>query len=228
MKWSRRRSAPAEGVRLRRVAALLVALVALVICLASLPGVREWPLLAIGRVLVEEDAVSGVANIALPSSGDGHALLEVAALASRYPDARVIRFDVDDPLLDQAFARRGVPYPSADRRAGDLLAALGVDPGRQTSLMPRQGGTRGEMQVLAEWMRAHGATTVLVVSNWHHSARLKRTLRRELPAGAQGFVRIPGHDRALGQTWWRHRSGRRLAVTELQKLLADFVVHPIS
>ncbi len=226
MRWWFERARLAELARDRR---LLVVAGAAVFLVAAHPSMRLAPLRLVGAMLVHDDVVHAPDTIALPTSGDPAALLASVDLAFLFPSAHVVYFDPDPPALAREFERRGASYPSFSKMIPGLLIQLGVAENRITRLVPDEGGTQGEMVSLGVWARSRGVRSVMVVTNWHHSARVQRTLRRSVQgSGMITAVHLPAGDRGSADSWWVTRDGRRLALIELQKLLVDYLTHPLN
>ena len=208
----------------RLVAAVVLAAA---VATAGIPDARHGVLAAVGRQLVYEDAVTSPAYIALLSGTGAAARLEVADLAARATSAPVIVFDSSSEPLAAEFARRGATLPTEAEQDRVLLQRLGVAPDRLRVVRTPVGGTNGEVSALAadSTLGAGGA----VVVSWHHSARLRRIVRRTIadPARRPAIV-VPRYAREWQNGWWRDRGHLRLGLTELQKLALDVVAHPLS
>jgi hypothetical protein len=91
-------------------------------------------------------------------------------------------------------------------------------------------GTDEGAAVLPGWLDEHGFRSVIVVTTSDHSRRARRVLNRAMKSDGRirVFVRPSRYSNFDPDTWWHSRSGIRTEIVELQKLLLDFVGHPIS
>jgi hypothetical protein len=205
------------------------ALLALVVLgLACLVVLRQPLLRAAGSALVVDDAVPPADIVVVASGADGAGVLEAADLVHGGVAARVAVFaDPPDPVVDREFLRRGVPYEDAAARAVRQLRALGVE---AVELIPRAvAGTEDEGRVLPEWCALRGFRSVVVVTTSDHSRRLRRVLRRSMNGhGTRVTVCAARHSPFDPDRWWETRQGARTQVIELQKLVLDIVLHPLS
>jgi hypothetical protein len=108
-----------------------------------------------------------------------------------------------------------------------LLYALGV-PTVEVIPEPAE-GTEAEGRVLLSWCAQRDLRSVIVMSSPDHSRRLRRVLHRTPGADARKVIVRSAHFPSFDpDNWWRTRGGLRTEIVESQKLLLDFVRHPIS
>jgi hypothetical protein len=203
---------------------VLVGLTALA-CLAVRP-IREPFLRAAGWALVISEPVAAADVIVLSLDSGPAGWLQAADLVQGGISKRVAVFT--EPLneeergLKRELIRRGVPYYTKMQ----LLRFLGV-----TDVVEIAGadGTEGEGLVLPQWCDEHRFESIIVVTSNHHSRRLRRVLDRAMKGRLTRVTvqsaRYSGFD---PDRWWKTRGGIRTEIIELQKLLLDFLLHPIS
>jgi hypothetical protein len=207
----------------RRVILVLV-LVASTAAYASLAvrHIREPVLRAAGWALVISEPVAAADVIVLTLDSDGAGLLQAADLVQGGISKRVAIFMEPPDEVEREFIRRGVPYTGTMQ----LLRSLGVTNVEQIA---GANGTGGEGLVLPPWCDEHRFESIIVVAANHHSRRLRRVLDRAMKGRLTRVTvqsaRYSGFD---PDRWWKTRGGIRTEIIELQKLLLDFVLHPIS
>jgi LmbE family N-acetylglucosaminyl deacetylase len=213
--FSRRRWFPAL------LAMLLLAMASVVLPL------RRPILRAAGWTLVADDAIGPADIIVVASDADGAGVLEAADLVRGSVAARVAVFADPPDLVDREFIRREIPYEDATGRSIRQLKALGVEFIEQ---IPRAvAGSGDEGRVLPEWCDHHRFRSVVVVSTADHSRRLRRLLRRSMKGHqTRVSVRPSRYSQFHPDRWWETREGTRTQVIELEKLILDIVLHPIS
>jgi hypothetical protein len=218
---------PAPTPRRRRLRALLLA-VALAPASLAFFGVPAPALRAAGAMLVADDPLPRADVIVVATGSDGAGTLEAADLVKTGVAPRVAVFaDPPDPVVDREFLRRGIPYEDAGARMLRQLKALGVE---TTEEIPRAvAGTSDEGKVLPEWCARRGFRAVVVVTTADHSRRLRRVLRRSMHGHATLVtVRAARFSPFDPERWWETRQGTRTQLIELQKLMLDVVLHPLS
>jgi hypothetical protein len=90
-------------------------------------------------------------------------------------------------------------------------------------------GTEGEGQVLPGWCDQHQFRSIVIVATTDHSRRLRRVLNRSMKGHPTSVsIRPSRYSEFDPDRWWETRGGIRIAITELQKLLLDIVLHPAS
>ena len=192
---------------------------------AAVP-LRKPLLRAAGWALVAGDPIERADIIVVTSDADGAGVLEAADLVQAGVAARVAVFADPPDSVDEEFIRRGVPYEDAGARAIRQLEALGIGAAEQ---IPRPVvGSDDEARILPGWCDERGFRSVVVVSMADHSRRLRRLLRRFMKGHAKACVRPARYSPFDPDHWWETRQGTRTALMELQKLLLDIVLHPIS
>jgi hypothetical protein len=203
-------------------AALLVGLA------LSAATVFRTPLLAtVGRALVLDETLQRADAIVIAIDAGDAGVLEAADLVRNGFGERVAVFI---PLPDRAgreLARRGVPNEDTAARSVRQLRALGVavaEPIPQAVT-----GTEEQGLVLPAWCDQQAVRSVIVVTGTDHSRRVGRVLRRAMK-GHRTVVRIrpSRYSEFDPDEWWHDRAGLRTGISELQKLLLDFLRHPLS
>jgi hypothetical protein len=93
----------------------------------------------------------------------------------------------------------------------------------------RVNGTEGEGQVLPAWCDEHQLRSIVFVATKDHSRRLRRVLDRVMKGHpTRVTVRTARYSSFDPDRWWESRLGLRTEINELQKLLLDVVLHPMS
>ena len=128
--------------------------------------------------------------------------------------------------VDHEFIRRGLPYEDAAAREIRQLKSLGVTDVVQIS---RVDGTEGEGKVLPPWCDEHQLRSIVVVAAKDHSRRLRRVFDRVMKGHPTRVTVQPERYSSFDpDRWWETRGGIRTEIVELQKLLLDVVLHPLS
>jgi hypothetical protein len=208
-------------------AIVLAALVLAAFALLTLRPFREHVLRAAGWALVVADEPFAAADIiVLTVDSGGAGALEAADLVQSGVSRRVAVFD-DPPSPESAeFIRRGVPYEDEGARQVHRLASLGLT---DVVHISKVNGTGDEGQILPQWSDEQHLRTMVVVATKDHSRRLRRVLDRAMKGhSAHVTVQAARHSYFDPDRWWETRGGVRTEIVELQKLLLDFVVHPLS
>ena len=150
--------------------------------------------------------------------GRGFDVITGAARQARMPERRP---------QDHEFIRRGLPYEDGGARQILQLRSLGVTDVVQ---IPRTDvGTEGEGQVLPSWCDEHQLRTIVLVATKDHSRRLRRVLDRVMKGHPTRVTVQPARYSSFDpDRWWETRGGVRTEIVELQKLLLDVVLHPMS
>jgi hypothetical protein len=179
-----------------------------------------------GRALVAEDPVPRTADIVIVSTDSLAAgILEAAQLVNAGVANRVGLFQRTASPLGLELMRRGLPRVDLQANSLDLLHALGVT---RIEMIPAVVGTNDEGQVLQTWCTANNIHSIVFVSVADHSRRSRRVLRRALGQHAiQVAVRWARFSQFDPDRWWQDRNGQRVEIMESQKLLADFLRHPL-
>ena len=208
-------------------AAILAALALAAFAIVAIRSLREPVLRAAGWALVVNDDPVAPADIILLSLDSGGAgALEAADLVQSGVSKRVAVF-MDPPSgEDHEFIRRGLPYEDAGARQIRQLKSLGVTDVVQIS---RIDGTEGEGQVLPPWCDEQHLRSIVAVATKDHSRRLRRVLDRVMKGHLTHVtVQAARYSSFDPDRWWDTRGGIRTEIIELQKLLLDVVLHPMS
>jgi hypothetical protein len=198
------------------------------IVVGALTVVLRAPILrAAGWALVADDPIEPSDVVVVASGADGAEVLEAADLVHRGIAPRTAVFADPSEPADREFLRRGVPYEDAAARSMRRLRALGIDAVERIPSAPT--GTEDEGRVLPVWCDERGFRSVVVVTTADHSRRLRRVLRRSMRGrGTRVSVRASRYSQFDPDRWWETRGGARIGIVELEKLLLDVVLHPIS
>jgi hypothetical protein len=193
----------------------------------ALPAVRTPILQAVGHTLVVDDRLESADAVIIAVDAYIEGVLEAADLVQAGRANRVAVFADPPDVIDREFLRRGVPYEDAAARAVRQLKSLGV---QTVERIPRAvAGTEDLAVLLPVWCDEQGLDSLIVVTTPDHSRRLRRALNRSLAGrDVRVSVRPARISRFDPDSWWHTRSGARTAIVELQKLLLDFVRHPLS
>ena len=196
----------------------------------TLPTLQGPILRTVGGALVAEDAVVPADVVVVATGADGAGVLEAADLLERGVAPRVAVFaDPPDPVIDREFLRRGAPYEDAAARSVRQLRSLGVEAVAIERIPRAVAGSEDEGRALPEWCQKRRLRSVLVVTTWDHSRRLRRLLRRSMQGQETRVgVRASRYSQFDPERWWDTREGVRTGIVELQKLLFDVARHPIS
>jgi hypothetical protein len=193
----------------------------------AVPSVREPVLRAAGWALVVNEPV-GVADIIVISLDAGGAgALEAADLVQSGIAARVAIFGDPPRGEDFEFIRRGLPYEDAGARQIRQLRWLSVTDVMQ--IARTDAGTEGEGQVLPPWCDQHEFRSIVFVVARDHSRRIRRVLNRVMKGHTTRVTVQPAHYSSFDpDRWWETRSGIRTEIVELQKLVLEFILHPMA
>jgi hypothetical protein len=208
-------------------ATIFAALVLAAFATAAIRPLRESVLRAAGWALVVNSrpvAPADVIVLTLDSGGAG--ALEAADLVKSGVSKRVAVFDEPPNREHDEFIRRGLPYEDAGARQIRQLRSLGVTDVVQIS---RIDGTEGEGQVLPPWCDEHQLRSIVFVAGKDHSRRLRRVLDRVMKGHPTRVTVQPARYSSFDpDRWWETRGGVRIEIIELQKLVLDVVLHPMS
>lgn len=205
---------------LRRAAVVLLMSMAVI-------ALHEPILRAAGRALVVTDALRPADVIVIALDAGGAGALEAGDLVVQGIATQVAVF-VDPPSgEDHEFLRRGLPYEDETARQIRQLELLGVT---NVLRIPRtNAGTQGEGDVLPSWSKEHDFRSMVVVTTTDHSRRLRRVLQRSMSGYDISMAIRPSRYSAFDpDQWWRSRGGIRTGIVELQKLVLDFALHPVT
>jgi hypothetical protein len=209
-----------------RWAAILVVVALAAFAIVAVRSLREPILRAAGWALVVNESVVSADIIVLSVDSGPAGALEAADLVQSGISKRVAVFADPPSEEDQEFIRRGLPYEDEGARQIRRLRLLGVTDAVQIS---RVNGTEGEGQVLPAWCDEHQLRSIVFVATKDHSRRLRRVLDRVMKGHP---TRVTVHTARYSSfdpdRWWESRLGVRTEIVELQKLLLDVVLHPMS
>jgi hypothetical protein len=209
-----------------RWAPILVVLALAVFAIAALRSLREPVLRAAGWALVVNEPVASADIIVLTLDSDGAGALEAADLVESGISKRVAVFMDPPSAEDHEFIRRGLPYEDAAARQIRQLKSLGVTDVVQIS---RVEGTEGEVQALPRWCDEHQLRSIVVVATKDHSRRLRQALDRVMKGHPTRVMVQPARYSSFDpDRWWKTRGGVRIEIVEIEKLLLDVVLHPMS
>jgi hypothetical protein len=206
--------------------------IAVVVALAAagivaVPSVRRPILRAAGWALVVNEPVAPADIIVVSPDSGGAGALDAADLVQSGIATRVAVFTDPPSGEDYEFIRRGLPYENAGARQIRQLKSLGVT---DVVEIPRtEVGTEGEGQVLPPWCDQHQFRSVVFVAARDHSRRLRRVLNRVMKGHATRVTVRPARYSSFDpDRWWETRRGVRTEIIELQKLVFEVVLHPVS
>jgi hypothetical protein len=217
---------PSTIFRWPRWAPILVVLALAAFAVVAGRSLREPVLRAAGWALVVNEPVASADIIVLSLDSGGAGALEAADLVHSGISKRVAVFKDPPSGEDYEFIRRGIPYEDAGARQIRQLRALGVTDVVEIS---RVGGTEGEGQVLPLWCDEYQFRSIVVVATKDHSRRLRRVLDRVMKGHpTRVTVQSARYSTFDPDRWWETRGGVRTEIIELEKLLLDVALHPMS
>jgi hypothetical protein len=193
----------------------------------AIPASRAATLSTVGHALVANDPLLPADVIVISVDAGAAGVLEAADLAREGVSNTVAVFSEPPMPADLEFARRGVRHRDDASRALEELEALGV---KDAQRIPTPvDGTTAEGRVLSTWVRERGFRTLVMVTTSDHARRTRRVLRRALKDQQTTIIVRPSRYSDFdAAAWWRTRIGVRTGLIELQKLVLDFVSHPLS
>jgi hypothetical protein len=207
------------------ILAVVVALAAAAI--VAVPSIRQSVLRAAGWALVVNEPVAPADIIVISSDSGGAGALEAADLVQSGIATRVAVFADPPSGDDHEFIRRGLPYEDRAARQIRQLRWLGVTDVVQIPVA--EAGTEAENQVLPPWCDQHQFRSIVFVAARDHSRRLRRVLDRAMKGHpTRVTVRPARYSNFDPDRWWETRGGVRTEIIELQKLVLDVVLHPMS
>jgi hypothetical protein len=188
---------------------------------------RQAMLRSAGRILVADDPLHPADAIVLAVDAGDAGVLEAADLVRSGISRRVGLFADPPGEGELEFRRRGIPYESQTDRATRQLRAMGIE---QIERIPGTvDGTADEGRTFPGWCEGYQLRSVIVVTNSDHSRRLRRTLHRAMKGRSTVvLVRPARHSEFDPDNWWRKRGGIRTEIVELEKLMLDVLLHPLS
>jgi hypothetical protein len=218
---------PSLGPQRLRWAALRLIVVAFALtAVAAVPFIRVPVLGAVGWALVVDEPVAPADIIVVSLDSGGAGALEAADLVQDGIAKQVAVFTDPPSGEDWEFIRRGLPYEDESARQIRQLRSLGVTDILQISRFDP--GTEGEGQVLPAWCDQHDFRSVVFVAERDHSRRTRRVLDRVMRTHATHVTVRPAHYSSFDpERWWESRTGIRIGIIELQKLVFDIALHPM-
>lgn len=187
---------------------------------------REPLLRAAGRALVATETIAPADLIVVSLDSRGAGALEAANLVESGISKRVAVFMAPLGEEGREFVRRGLFYEDEGAKQVRQLRSLGVTEIVQISQID---GTGNEAEVLMPWCVEHQIRSIVFVATKDHSRRTRRVFDRAVRSNPVRVTvqaaRYSGFD---PDRWWESRYGVRTEIIELQKLLLDVVLHPLS
>ena len=215
-------------MRYRRLGAILTALWVCVLVI-GVRQIRDFVLRSAGSLLVSEDNLRSTQAVALLTGIGSTGLFEVIDLVHEGRAAHVAVMEPDEAPEIREFERRGLPFETQAAWAIGLLEKSGIPRTRVAVIAAGEGGTTAEVLALRRWCLEQQVSSVIVVASRHHSARVRRALWRTFREGRPyAVVRIARHDSFDPAEWWKHWGSLRTGIIELQKLMLDYVRHPLT
>ena len=210
-----------------RWASILVVVAAAAAAIVAFPSVREPVLRAAGWALVVNEPLAPADIIVVSLDSNGAGALEAADLVQSGIAKRVAVFSDPPSGEDHEFIRRGLLYEDAGATQIRQLRSLGVTDVLQ---IPRTDvGTENEGQVLPRWCDQHQFRSIVFVAAKDHSRRLRRVLDRVMKGHPTRVTVQPARYSSFDpDRWWKTHGGVRTEMVELQKLLLDLILHPMS
>ena len=195
--------------------------------IVAIRPLREPVLRAAGWALVVNEPVASADFIVVTLDSDGAGALEAADLVQSGISKRVAVFSDPPDEIDREFIRRGLPYEDAAARQIDQLKWLGVTDVVQ---IPRADAeTEGVAEVLPAWCDQHRFRSIVFVANREYSRWLQRVLDRVMKGHSTRITVQPSRYSGFDpDQWWKTRTGVRIAIVELQRLVLEVLLHPIS
>jgi hypothetical protein len=205
----------------------ILAVVALAaFAIVAVRSLREPVLRAAGWALVVNEPVASADIIVVSLDSGGAGALEAADLVQRGISKRVAVFMYPPSREDHEFIRRGLPNEDEGARQIRQLRSLGVTDVVRISTID---GTEGEVQALLPWCGEHQLRSIVFVATKDHSRRLRRVLDRVMKGHPTRVTVQPARYTNFDpDRWWETRRGVRIEIVELQKLLLEVVLHPMS
>lgn len=210
-----------------RRSTMLIAVALAAAAILAVPSVRRPLLRSAGWLLVVEEPVAHADIIVISGDSSGAGALQAADLVHSGIAKRVAVFTDPPSREDLEFIRRELPYEDLAARQIRQLGWLGATDVVQ---IPRnEAGSEGEGQVLAPWCDQHGVRSVVFVAARDHSRRVRRVLNRDMKGHPTRIsVQAERYSSFDPDRWWETRTGIRIEIIELEKLVLDVVLHPFS
>ena len=192
----------------------------------AISPLRVPVLRAAGWALVADDSVTSADIIVVSLDSNGAGALETADLVHDGVSKRVAVFMDPPSEQDDEFIRRGLPYESEAEKQIRELKSLGVTDIVRISPVD---GTEEEVKALPPWCDEHKLQSIVFVAHTDHTRRLRRVLDRIMKGHATHVMVKPARYTNFDPDgWWEKRGGIRTEIVELQKLLFEIVLHPMS
>jgi hypothetical protein len=195
--------------------------------IVAVPSVREPILRAAGWALAANEPIAPADIIVVSLSSGGAGVLEAADLVQSGIATRVAIFTEPPSREDHELIRRGLTYEDAGARQIRQLRRLGV-----TDVVEIRGtdtGTESEGHVLPPWCDQRQLRSIVFVAARDHSRRVRRVFNRVMKGHATRVTVQPARYSSFDpDRWWETRAGIRTEIIELQKLVLDVVLHPMS
>lgn len=206
---------------------------AVAILLASglllVPALRTRCGSMLGQFLAYENPLQVSDAILIAVDGTAPELLEAAELVKEGWSKKVwVLAGPVDPIAAE-FARRGIRF--ADKTEVSLLTLRALGVREVESVADRVDGSNNEAKIMAGWSQSQGYRRVIFVVASDHARRIHRMTSRELRDAGSALdlrVRFSRYTRFDATNWWRTRGGVRIVVVEYQKLLLDWIAHPLD
>jgi hypothetical protein len=193
---------------------------------AAVTPFRDAVLRAAGWALVIDEPIAPAEIIVLSLDSGGAGALEATDLIQAGISNRVAVFNDPPSGADYELIRRGLPYEDAEARQIRQLKSLGVTDIVEIS---RIDGSESEGQALPLWCDEHHFRSIVVVATKDHSRRLRRILDRAMKGRPTHVtVQAARYSSFDPDRWWKTRGGVRTEIVEIQKLLLDVLLHPMS
>jgi hypothetical protein len=190
---------------------------------AAVPSIRRLALRAAGSSLVQKDRLEPSDVGVITQFGEGNEL-EAADLFRDRLFSRVVVLESAPTEVDREYLRRGV---YRDDVVVTTLRQLGVPETSIVHVDAGEGGTNDSTEALAGWIRVHPSRAIVIVPP-SHARRFRRALRRLWPPNAPPpLVTCPRYNEFRPDDWWTTRRTLRDGAVELQKLLLDYLLHPV-
>jgi hypothetical protein len=195
-------------------------------CHRCFPSVREQVLRAAGWALVLSEPAAPADIIVLSAESAGAGMLEAADLVQSGIATRVAVFADPPNGEDHEFIRRGLPYGDS---AASQIRLRGLDVTDVVQIPRTDVGSESEGQVLSPRRDQHQFRSIVFVAARDHSRRLRRVLDRVMKGHpTRVMVRSARCSRFDPDRWWETRDGVRTEIVELEKLLFEAILHPMS
>ena len=211
-----------------RWASILVVVVTLTAAaIVAVPSIRESVLRPAGWALVVHEPIVPADVIVVSLASGGAGAIEAADLMQDGIATRIAVFTDPPSGEDHEFIRRGLPYEDASARQIRQLRWLGVTNVTQIPMTDR--GTEGEGRALRSWCDQHQFRSIVFVAARGPSRRLRRVLDRTMKGHPTRVMVQPARYSPFDpDRWWETRDGVRAGIVELQKLVLEVILHPLS